>query len=195
LLRVYVCSIRLRIHEMVTHRAPRGEYGLLNLSGIGADLRPAIRRNDVRRSRLGVLKRREERPELQPWGEGGMRCHGAKAQGPFVPHSPCALQGRFASQIRRNVVRRSRPGVLKRREERPELQPWGEGGLRFRGAKAQGPFVPHSPCALQGRFASLIRRHPHHATSPSLSSFMMAVMRSPKSWFMRPRPPWASKGV
>jgi len=34
LLRVYVCSIRLRIPVMVTHRAPRGEYGLLNLSGM-----------------------------------------------------------------------------------------------------------------------------------------------------------------
>ena len=51
----------------------------------------------LRRSRLGVLKRREARPELQPWGGGGKVCDGLKAQVPFVPHCTCALQGRFAS--------------------------------------------------------------------------------------------------
>ena len=34
-------------------------------AGIGEDLRPAIRRNIARRSRLEVLKHREERPVLQ----------------------------------------------------------------------------------------------------------------------------------
>ena len=56
-------------------------------------------------------------------------------------------------------ARRSRPGVLKRREERPELQPWGAGGLQSKGGKGARSARTSLPLRTPGRLRRTICPH------------------------------------